>query len=168
MVINLKTIRSAFYFLGNVALTKSSGATQVDLLSCEDSTLLGIACAIKNSELQSDVDAISIGAFIKDIKIKTMFNKVFNISEKLVETAVVVEEVITEVISPAVEEVITTEEQEETEYFDSLKELLNGNVKVVVENLSNAALSDEDKIALLDFEQQDKNRKAVITAISEL
>ena len=168
MVINLKTIRSAFYFLGHIALTKSGGTTQVDLLSCEDSILLGIACALKNGELQSDVDAISIGAFIKDIKIKTMFNKVFNISEKLVETAVVVEEVITEVISPAVEEVITTEEQEEAGYFDSLKELLNGNVKVVVENLSNAALSDEDKIALLDFEQQDKNRKAVITAISEL
>ena len=82
-----------------------------------------------------------------------MFNIVEDIVEDVVEEIV---EVVEDIITP--DEPVSPEAQEEAEYFDSLKELLNGNIKTVVENLSNAALSDEDKIALLDFEQQDKNR----------
>lgn len=163
MIINLSTVRSAFYFIGKIALVKSAGEQQVDLSDCADSVLLGIASSIKNGQLSSDIDPSSIGVLIKDAAIKKVFNTLFNIIEEVIEEVV---EVVEDIITP--DEPISPEAQEEAEYFDSLKELLNGNIKVVIQNLSNAALSDEDKIALLDFEQQDKNRKAVITAISEL
>lgn len=163
MIINLSTVRSAFYFIGKIALVKSAGKQEVDLSDCADSVLLGVASAIKSGQLSSDIDAESIGVLIKDAAIKRVFNAIFNIVEDVVEEIV---EVVEDIITP--DEPVSPEAQEEAEYFDSLKELLNGNIKTVVENLSNAALSDEDKIALLDFEQQDKNRKAVITAINEL
>lgn len=167
MIINLSTVRSAFYFIGKIALVKSAGEQQVDLSDCADSVLLGVASAIKSGQLSSDIDAESIGVLIKDAAIKRVFNAIFNIVEDIVEDVVEeIVEVVEDIITP--DEPVSPEAQEEAEYFDSLKELLNGNIKTVVENLSNAALSDEDKIALLDFEQQDKNRKAVITAISEL
>lgn len=167
MIINLSTLRSAFYFLGDIALVKSAGEQQVDLSNCTDSVLLGIASSIKSGQLSSDCDAADIGTLIKDAAIKKVFNVIFNIVEDIVEDVIEeVVEVVEDIITP--DEPVSPEAQEEAEYFDSLKELLNGNIKTVVENLSNAALSDEDKIALLDFEQQDKNRKAVITAINEL
>jgi hypothetical protein len=167
MIINLGTVRSAFYFIGKIALVKSAGKQEVDLSDCADSVLLGIASSIKNGQLSSDIDPSSIGVLIKDAAIKKVFNALFNIIEDVIEEAIEeVVEVVEDIITP--DEPVSPEAQEEAEYFDSLKELLNGNIKTVVENLSNAALSDEDKIALLDFEQQDKNRKAVITAISEL
>ena len=121
---------------------------------------------------------MSVSSYGGDTKSSGIVKIVKDLDEPLEDKDVlIVEDIIEEVIEDVVEvveDIITPDEpaspeaQEEAEYFDSLKELLNGNIKTVVENLSNAALSDEDKIALLDFEQQDKNRKAVITAINEL
>lgn len=166
MVINLKSVRSAFYFLGSLALLKSNGSTPVDLTDHDDSVILGIAVGLKNGTLSSEVDLTSLGQFIKDAAIKASFNEIAGIVEDVVEAVV---EIIEEIVEPTPEpEVTQTVDDEEAEYLESLKELLDGNVKVVIDKLSNAALSDEDKLALIDFEQNDKNRKAVLTAINEL
>ena len=109
MIINLSTVRSAFYFIGKIALVKSAGEQQVDLSDCADSVLLGIASSIKNGQLNSDIDPSSIGVLIKDAAIKKVFNTLFNIIEDIIE------EVVEEVVEDTTDTTEATETVEDTE-----------------------------------------------------
>lgn len=177
MDINIKALRSTFFFLGSIAAIKGQGAVTVNLDSQTDAVLKGLVTSIKAGVIGSDTDALSVADQIKDPNTKADAYAILGIAspedtgtfDDVVTTELVIESVEPEP-TPEPEPVpaVLTEDEEYQEYIDNLKDLLDGNVKIVIEKLSNTGLNDEDKIRLIDLEQQDKNRKAVLTAINEL
>ncbi len=177
MIINIKAARTTFFFLGNITAIKGQGSVAINLDEQPDSIISSLVISIKGGTITSDADIKDIAAAIKDAKFKKTAYQVLGIPlevetgdfSDVITTELIVEEIAQkDEVEPVVEPVILSEEDEYKEYIDNLKDLIDGNVKIVVEKLSNAALSDEDKIQLIDLEQNDKNRKAVLTAINEL
>lgn len=170
MKINIKALRSTFFFLGNITAIKGQGSTEVDLSTQPDTVLNALVISINSKIIEADTDAKEIADWIKDQVTKEVAYSVLGIALESGEFAETVTADLIAESDQANTEVpnIVSEEDEYQDYINNLKDLLDGNVKIVIEKLSNAGLSDEDKIKLIDLEQQDKNRKAVLTAINEL
>lgn len=170
MIVKLKTIRSSFCFIGPISLVKGANPLAVDLTQVDDKDILCIVLSIVSGQIEADAEAIKIAEVIKDFDTKVV---AYATCGQVLETGNIVDVIETEAEVVSEEPAISADESlgidpEYIEYVDTLKELLSGTVKVVLENLANASVNDEDKIKLIELEEADKNRKAVINAINEL
>ena len=66
MIINLQLLRSAFFFLGELCLSKNGDPVDVDISNKDDGFIKSIALSIRSGVLNTDADISDIVKHIKD------------------------------------------------------------------------------------------------------
>lgn len=171
MIINVKLIRSTFFFLDEVTLKKGEDPTELDISQRSDGFIKSILLALKSGILEADIEMEDLIRFIKDIPTRIEAQRFLGIPEDIIEVKAHVEvdaEDAVEAVEP-VEDVVEDKgtDNEEGQKEGVLSDHLEGNVKQVVAKLRQAKLSDEQKIELISIEEAGKNRSIVIAAINE-
>lgn len=168
MIINLKLLRSAFFFLGDLCLTKNGNMESVNLDDKEDSFKKSLALSIHSGVLESDLSIAEIASSIKDLPVRIDLQRALGLPEDVIEVVAKTEEVKTENIpsedKSAQEDIVKEDKTEDDKGIDVL---LSGSVKQVLAKLKEANLSDEEKLELMSIEESGKNRSIVIAAINE-
>lgn len=165
MIINLKLLRSAFFFLGDLCLAKNGNMESVNLDDKEDSFKKSLALSIHSGVLESDVGISDIVNSIKDLPIRIDLQRAIGLPEDVIEIVVDTKEIKIESTveeSKHTEEIISTSDDNK-----NLEYLLTGSVKQVVAKIKEANLGDEEKLELMSIEESGKNRSIVIAAINE-
>lgn len=168
MIINLKLVRSNFYFLDDLTLVKNADPVPIDLLSKPDSFIQAIFLSLRSGIIDADIEAIDLVRFIKDIPTRISLQRSYGFEIDSVEVVQkTVEDIEPEV---AVEDVIVNsgneDEKEESERV--LDDILTGSNKQVLTKIKDANLSEDEKVALVKLEQDNKNRAIIIAAINEV
>jgi hypothetical protein len=166
MKVELKSIHNTFFFIEDVCLVKHEAPKEIDLDGKSDgflqSIILGassglIGCSVPNEKL------------IKLIKNKLVRDNLKNVIGLKVDDEPVFEDVISapvEVVDVKIEESTDDEDDIVEPQEPKLEDILDGAPKVVATKIKAAALSDEQKLILLDLEEKGKNRAVVISALS--
>ncbi len=171
MIINVKLIRSTFFFLDEITLRKGGDPTAIDISQRSDGFIKSILLALRADILEADIELQDLVKFIKDIPTRIEAQRFLGIPEDIIEVKAYVEveaEDVVEAVEPtenAVEDKGDSDEEGQKEGV--LDDLLEGNVKQVVAKIRQAKLSDEQKIELISIEEAGKNRSIVIAAINE-
>lgn len=172
MIINVKLIRSTFFFLDDLTLRKGEDPTAIDISQRSDGFIKSILLAIKGDIIEADIDLQDLVKFIKDIPTRIESQRFLGVPEDIIEVKAYVE-VEAEDVAESIEPVETTVEdegnsnEEGQEDQGMLIDILDGNVKQVVAKIRQSNLSDEQKIELISIEEAGKNRSIVIAAINE-
>lgn len=158
MIINLQLLRSAFFFLGDLCLSKNGDPVDVDISNKDDGFIKSIALSVRSGVLDTDANISDIVKHIKDLPSRIELQRILGLAEDVIE-----------VVADSVEVVVDLfdgDEKEEQQEKD-ISSLLSGTVKQVVLKIKEANLSDEEKIELISIEEANKNRSIVIAAINE-
>ena len=159
MIINLQLLRSAFFFLGELCLSKNGDPVDVDISNKDDGFIKSIALSIRSGVLNTDADISDIVKHIKDLPSRIELQRILGLAEDVIE-----------VIADSVEVIVDLfdgDKEEEKQQEKDISSLLSGPVKQVVLKIKEANLSDEEKIELISIEEANKNRSIVIAAINE-
>lgn len=170
MIINLKLVRSNFYFLDDLTLVKNADPVPIDLLSKPDSFIQAIFLSLRSGIIDADIEAIDLVRFIKDIPTRISLQRSYGFEVDSIE---VVQKTVAEVEPEvAVEDVAVDsgdeDEKEESESKRVLEDILTGSNKQVLTKIKDANLSEDEKVALVKLEQDNKNRAIIIAAINEV
>ena len=161
MIINLQLLRSAFFFLGELCLSKNGDPVDVDISNKDDGFIKSIALSIRSGVLNTDADISDIVKHIKDLPSRIELQRILGLAEDVIEVVADSVEVIADLFDGDEE----TEEEKQQE--KDISSLLSGPIKQVVLKIKEANLSDEEKIELISIEEANKNRSIVIAAINE-
>lgn len=169
MIIDVNLLRSTFYFLEDLTLTKNSGPQSVDISSKNDAFIRALALGIKAGTLESNIELEDLAKYVKDIPTRVGLQRVLG----LIEDKVI--EVVAEVIVDAIEDIAeaasdvaeTVSDFFEEEEVD-IQELLSGTNKQVLSKIKDATLTPEQIKELENTESQNKNRAIILAAIKEL
>lgn len=169
MIINLKLVRSNFYFLDDLTLVKNADPVPIDLLSKPDSFIQAIFLSLRSGIIDADIEAIDLVRFIKDIPTRISLQRSYGFEVDSIE---VVQKTVVEVEPEVtVEDVIVDtgdENKEEGKREGLLGDILTGTNKQVLTKIKDANLSEDEKVALVKLEQDNKNRAIIIAAINEV
>ncbi len=169
MIINLKLVRSNFYFLDDLTLVKNADPVPIDLLSKPDSFIQAIFLSLRSGIIDADIEAIDLVRFIKDIPTRISLQRSYGFEVDSIE---VVQKTVVEVEPEVtVEDVIVDtgdENIEEGKREGLLGDILTGTNKQVLTKIKDANLSEDEKVALVKLEQDNKNRAIIIAAINEV
>lgn len=169
MIINLKLVRSNFYFLDDLTLVKNADPVPIDLLSKPDSFIQAIFLSLRSGIIDADIEAIDLVRFIKDIPTRISLQRSYGFEVDSIE---VVQKTVVEVEPEVtVEDVIVDtgdENEEEGKREGLLGDILTGTNKQVLTKIKDANLSEDEKVALVKLEQDNKNRAIIIAAINEV
>lgn len=163
MIINLQLLRSAFFFLGELCLSKNGDPVDVDISNKDDGFIKSIALSIRSGVLNTDADISDIVKHIKDLPSRIELQRILGLAEDVIEVVADSAEVISDLFDG--DEEAETEEEKQQE--KDISSLLSGSIKQVVLKIKEANLSDEEKIELISIEEANKNRSIVIAAINE-
>lgn len=163
MIINLQLLRSAFFFLGELCLSKNGDPVDVDISNKDDGFIKSIALSIRSGVLNTDADISDIVKHIKDLPSRIELQRILGLAEDVIEVVADSVEVISDLFDGDEE----TETEEEKQQEKDISSLLSGPIKQVVLKIKEANLSDEEKIELISIEEANKNRSIVIAAINE-
>jgi|GEM_PF-4119557 len=161
MIINLQLLRSAFFFLGDLCLSKNGDPVDIDISNKDDGFIKSIALSIRSGVLDTDTDISDIVKNIKDLPSRIELQRILGLAEDIIEVVADSAEVIVDLLDG--DEEAEEDKQEEKD----ISSLLSGSVKQVVLKIKEANLSDEEKIELISIEEANKNRSIVIAAINE-
>lgn len=161
MIINLQLLRSAFFFLGDLCLSKNGDPVDIDISNKDDGFIKSIALSIISGVLDTDTDISDIVKNIKDLPSRIELQRILGLAEDIIEVVADSAEVIVDLLDG--DEEAEEDKQEEKD----ISSLLSGSVKQVVLKIKEANLSDEEKIELISIEEANKNRSIVIAAINE-
>ena len=171
MIINVKLIRSTFFFLDEITLKKGEDPTAIDISQRSDGFIKSILLALRADILEADIELQDLVKFIKDIPTRVEAQRYLGIPEDIIEVKAYVEveaEDVVEALEPAEDVVVNKGTDDEKGQEEGLLgDVLEGNVKQVVAKIRQAKLSDEQKIELISIEEAGKNRSIVIAAINE-
>ena len=169
MIIDVNLLRSTFYFLEDLTLTKNSGPQSVDISSKNDAFIRALALGIKAGTLESNIELEDLAKYVKDIPTRVGLQRVLG----LIEDKVI--EVVAEVIVDAIEDIAeAASDVAETvsDFFGEeevdVQELLSGTNKQVLSKIKDATLTPEQIKELENTESQNKNRAIILAAIKEL
>ena len=162
MIINLQLLRSAFFFLGELCLSKNGDPVDVDISNKDDGFIKSIALSIRSGVLNTDADISDIVKHIKDLPSRIELQRILGLAEDVIEVVADSVEAVSDLFDGD-EETETEEKQQEKD----ISSLLSGPIKQVVLKIKEANLSDEEKIELISIEEANKNRSIVIAAINE-
>lgn len=169
MIIDVNLLRSTFYFLEDLTLTKNSGPQSVDISSKNDAFIRALALGIKAGTLESNIELEDLAKYVKDIPTRVGLQRVLG----LIEDKVI--EVVAEVIVDAIEDIAeAASDVAETvsDFFGEeevdIQELLSGTNKQVLSKIKDATLTPEQIKELENTESQNKNRAIILAAIKEL
>lgn len=165
MIINLQLLRSAFFFLGELCLSKNGDPVDVDISNKDDGFIKSIALSIRSGVLDTDADISDIVKHIKDLPSRIELQRILGLAEDVIEVVADSVEVISDLFDGDKE--TETEAEEEKQQEKDISSLLSGPIKQVVLKIKEANLSDEEKIELISIEEANKNRSIVIAAINE-
>ncbi|WP_288983402.1 hypothetical protein [uncultured Flavobacterium sp.] len=165
MIINLQLLRSAFFFLGELCLSKNGDPVDVDISNKDDGFIKSIALSIRSGVLNTDADISDIVKNIKDLPSRIELQRILGLAEDVIEVVADSVEVISDLFDG--DEETETETEEEKQQEKDISSLLSGPIKQVVLKIKEANLSDEEKIELISIEEANKNRSIVIAAINE-
>lgn len=163
MIINLQLLRSAFFFLGELCLSKNGDPVDIDISNKDDGFIKSIALSIRSGVLNTDADISDIVKHIKDLPSRIELQRILGLAEDVIEVVADSVEVISDLFDGDEE----TETEEEKQQEKDISSLLSGPIKQVVLKIKEANLSDEEKIELISIEEANKNRSIVIAAINE-
>lgn len=158
MIINLQLLRSAFFFLGELCLSKNGDPVDVDISNKDDGFIKSIALSIRSGVLNTDADISDIVKNIKDLPSRIELQRILGLAEDVIEVVADSVEVISDLFDG---------DEEEEQQEKDISSLLSGPIKQVVLKIKEANLSDEEKIELISIEEANKNRSIVIAAINE-
>lgn len=158
MIINLQLLRSAFFFLGELCLSKNGDPVDVDISNKDDGFIKSIALSIRSGVLNTDADISDIVKHIKDLPSRIELQRILGLAEDVIEVVADSVEVISDLFDG---------DEEEEQQEKDISSLLSGPIKQVVLKIKEANLSDEEKIELISIEEANKNRSIVIAAINE-
>ncbi len=169
MIINLQLLRSAFFFLGELCLSKNGDPVDVDISNKDDGFIKSIALSIRSGVLNTDADISDIVKHIKDLPSRIELQRILGLTEDVIEVVADSVEVISDLFDgdEGTETETETETEEEKQQEKDISSLLSGPIKQVVLKIKEANLSDEEKIELISIEEANKNRSIVIAAINE-
>lgn len=167
MIINLQLLRSAFFFLGELCLSKNGDPVDVDISNKDDGFIKSIALSIRSGVLNTDADISDIVKHIKDLPSRIELQRAIGLPEDVIEVVADSVEVISDLFDGDEETETETETEEEKQQEKDISSLLSGPIKQVVLKIKEANLSDEEKIELISIEEANKNRSIVIAAINE-
>jgi hypothetical protein len=167
MIINLQLLRSAFFFLGELCLSKNGDPVDVDLSNKDDGFIKSIALSIRSGVLNTDADISDIVKHIKDLPSRIELQRILGLTEDVIEVVADSVEVISDLFDGDEETETETAIEEEKQQEKDISSLLSGPIKQVVLKIKEANLSDEEKIELISIEEANKNRSIVIAAINE-
>lgn len=165
MIINLQLLRSAFFFLGELCLSKNGDPVDIDISNKDDGFIKSIALSIRSGVLNTDADISDIVKHIKDLPSRIELQRILGLAEDVIEVVADSVEVISDLFDG--DEETETETEEEKQQEKDISSLLSGPIKQVVLKIKEANLSDEEKIELISIEEANKNRSIVIAAINE-
>ena len=165
MIINLQLLRSAFFFLGELCLSKNGDPVDIDISNKDDGFIKSIALSIRSGVLNTDADISDIVKNIKDLPSRIELQRILGLAEDVIEVVADSVEVISDLFDG--DEETETETEEEKQQEKDISSLLSGPIKQVVLKIKEANLSDEEKIELISIEEANKNRSIVIAAINE-
>ncbi len=169
MIIDVNLLRSTFYFLEDLTLTKNSGPQSVDISSKNDAFIRALALGIKAGTLESNIELEDLAKYVKDIPTRVGLQRVLGlIEDKVIE---VVAEVIVDTIediAEAASDVAETVSDFFGEEEVDIQELLSGTNKQVLSKIKDATLTPEQIKELENTESQNKNRAIILAAIKEL
>ena len=163
MIINLQLLRSAFFFLGELCLSKNGDPVDIDISNKDDGFIKSIALSIRSGVLNTDADISDVVKNIKDLPSRIELQRILGLAEDVIEVVADSVEVISDLFDGDEE----TEAKEEKQQEKDISSLLSGPIKQVVLKIKEANLSDEEKIELISIEEANKNRSIVIAAINE-
>ena len=158
MKINVALIKSAFYFLEDLVLTKNN-STEVDLSDRPDGFIQGLVSSIIGGIVEADIQAEDLLRFVKDPLTRVGLQKQYGFIQDVMK---VVEEVVAEVLD------VEYEEDEKEEVQVDIAGILDGSVKQVLEKIRSAKLSEVDTETVLELEKANKNRATIIAALTEV
>lgn len=158
MIINLQLLRSAFFFLGELCLSKNGDPVDIDISNKDDGFIKSIALSIRSGVLNTDADISDIVKHIKDLPSRIELQRILGLTEDVIEVVADSVEVISDLFDG---------DEEEKQQEKDISSLLSGPIKQVVLKIKEANLSDEEKIELISIEEANKNRSIVIAAINE-
>ena len=167
MIINLQLLRSAFFFLGELCLSKNGDPVDVDISNKDDGFIKSIALSIRSGVLNTDADISDIVKHIKDLPSRIELQRILGLAEDVIEVVADSVEVISDLFDGDEETETETETEEEKQQEKDISSLLSGPIKQIVLKIKEANLSDEEKIELISIEEANKNRSIVIAAINE-
>ncbi len=167
MIINLQLLRSAFFFLGELCLSKNGDPVDVDISNKDDGFIKSIALSIRSGVLNTDADISDIVKHIKDLPSRIELQRILGLTEDVIEVVADSVEVISDLFDGDEGTETETETEEEKQQEKDISSLLSGPIKQVVLKIKEANLSDEEKIELISIEEANKNRSIVIAAINE-
>lgn len=169
MIIDVNLLRSTFYFLEDLTLTKNSGPQSVDISSKNDAFIRALALGIKAGTLESNIELEDLAKYVKDIPARVGLQRVLGlIEDKVIE---VVAEVIVDTIediAEAASDVAETVSDFFGEEEVDIQELLSGTNKQVLSKIKDVTLTPEQIKELENTESQNKNRAIILAAIKEL
>lgn len=169
MIIDVNLLRSTFYFLEDLTLTKNSGPQSVDISSKNDAFIRALALGIKAGTLESNIELEDLAKYVKDIPTRVGLQRVLGlIEDKVIE---VVAEVIVDTIediAEAASDVAETVSDFFGEEEVDIQELLSGTNKQVLSKIKDVTLTPEQIKELENTESQNKNRAIILAAIKEL
>ena len=144
MIIDVNLLRSTFYFLEDLTLTKNSGPQSVDISSKNDAFIRALALGIKAGTLESNIELEDLAKYVKDIPTRVGLQRVLGlIEDKVIE---VVAEVIVDTIediAEAASDVAETVSDFFGEEEVDIQELLSGTNKQVLSKIKDATLTPE-------------------------
>lgn len=158
MIINLQLLRSAFFFLGELCLSKNGDPVDVDISNKDDGFIKSIALSIRSGVLDTDADISDVVKNIKDLPSRIELQRILGLAEDVIEVVADSVEVVVDLFDG---------DEEEKQQEKDISSLLSGPVKQVVLKIKEANLGDEEKIELISIEEANKNRSIVIAAINE-
>lgn len=161
MKINVALIKSAFYFLEDLVLTKNN-STEVDLSDRADGFIQGLVSSILGGIVEADIQAEDLLRFVKDPLTRVGLQKQYGFVQDVMKVVEFVEEVVAEVLD------VEYEEDEKEEVQVDIAGILDGSVKQVLEKIRSAKLSEVDTETVLELEKANKNRATIIAALTEV
>ena len=91
MIINVKLIRSTFFFLDEITLKKGEDPTAIDISQRSDGFIKSILLALRADILEADIELQDLVKFIKDIPTRIESQRFLGIPEDIVEVKAYVE-----------------------------------------------------------------------------
>ena len=85
MIINLQLLRSAFFFLGELCLSKNGDPVDVDISNKDDGFIKSIALSIRSGVLNTDADISDIVKNIKDLPSRIELQRILGLAEDVIE-----------------------------------------------------------------------------------
>lgn len=171
MKITVQLIRSTFYFLEDISLTKG-GITQVDMDNRSDSFISSLVASIKGGILEADIGVEDLICMVKDnytrLGLKVRYGleadeKDLVIKEEAEAVIISVDEKTDEV-----DEAVNEEAEQEAPVEVDLQKILAGSAKNVLASIKNDGLTDEQLESMLELEKANKGRAMIIAALTEV